>query len=53
MLYGREFEGRLVDSCGNDDLLFRFKIIDVEIDKNFMFFLCWFFVWGKNYVVYI
>lgn len=52
VLYGREFEGRLVDSRGNDKLLFKFKTTDAGIDNNFTLFPRRFFAWGKNYVAY-
>jgi len=52
LLYGREFEGRLVDNRGNDNLLFKFKTTDAEVDKNFTLFPRRFFAWGKNYVAY-
>lgn len=46
------FEGRLVDSRGNDKLLFKFKTTDAGIDNNFTLFPRRFFAWGKNYVAY-
>lgn len=52
LLYGREFEGRLVDGRRDDKLLFKFRTTDTEIDKNFTLFPRRFFAWGKNYVAY-
>ncbi|AZT90761.1 hypothetical protein ELD05_08965 [Caldicellulosiruptor changbaiensis] len=52
ILFGMTLEGRLVDSRGNDDLLFKFKTTDAEINKNFTLFPRRFFAWGKNHVAY-
>lgn len=51
-IYGRTLEGRVIDSRGNDNLLFKFKTADSEIDKNFTLFPRRFFAWGKNHVAY-
>ncbi|WP_207182787.1 hypothetical protein [Anaerocellum diazotrophicum] len=52
ILYGTTFEERLVDSKGNDKLLFKFKTSNAEIDQKLTFFLRRFFSWGKNHVAY-
>ncbi|ABP67089.1 hypothetical protein Csac_1496 [Caldicellulosiruptor saccharolyticus DSM 8903] len=52
ILYGTTFEGRLVDSKGNDKLLFKFKTSNAEIDQKLTFFPHRFFSWGKNHVAY-
>ncbi|SHN70664.1 hypothetical protein [Fervidobacterium gondwanense] len=46
-IYGRTLEGRVIDSRGNDNLLFKFKTADSEIDKNFTLFPRRFFAWEK------
>ncbi|WP_039765644.1 MULTISPECIES: hypothetical protein [unclassified Caldicellulosiruptor] len=51
-IYGRTLEGRVIDSRGNDNLLFKFKTADSEIDKNFTLFPRRFFAWGKNHIAY-
>lgn len=51
-VYESEFEGRVVDSRGNDKLLFKFKLLDIETNREFTFEPRRFFAWGKNFVAY-